>query len=171
MKIENQAYVSMEYKLSLESGEVVDQSPPEKPIEFICGYSQIIPGLEKELMGRKEKDAFKVEVAPEEGYGERQEELVQKIPVDQFPEDVELKAGMTFQARSPQGMPVTFLVTDINAEAAMIDLNHPLAGKKLIFEVEIKGVREATQEELDALNQSSCGSGDPSDCGGGCSCG
>lgn len=171
MKVEHEAHVTMDYTLTLESGEVVDQSPPEKPLEFITGYNQIIQGLEKGLMGRKETDAFQVVVAPEEAYGERQEELVQKMPTSQFPEGVELKVGMSFQARSPQGMPVNFVVSEIQEDAAVIDLNHPLAGKTLVFDIVIKGVREATKQEIDALNTPSCDAGDASACGSGCSCG
>lgn len=171
MKIEKETFVSMEYKLSLESGEVVDQSVPEKPIEFITGYSQIIPGLEKGLIGRAENDTFQVVVEPEDGYGEPQAELVQKVPMDQFPNAADLEVGMTFQAKSPQGMPVNFVVKEIEKETAVIDLNHPLAGKTLVFDIVVKSVREATKEEIDALNSPSCNPDDSSNCGGGCSCG
>jgi FKBP-type peptidyl-prolyl cis-trans isomerase SlyD len=172
MKIQKESHVIMDYKLSLESGEVVDKSQPDEPIEFICGYNQIIPGLEKELMGRKESESFQAVIQPEDGYGEHVPELIQKVPVSHFPEDLELKVGMTFQSRSPQGMPVTFVVTGIEKDTAEIDLNHPLAGKTLIFDIVIKSVRKASEEEIDAVNSmSSCDHGDASECGGGCSCG
>jgi FKBP-type peptidyl-prolyl cis-trans isomerase SlyD len=171
MKIQEESHVTMDYVLNLESGETVDQSDPENPLEFICGHNQIIPGLEKELIGKKEEDSFQVVVAPEDGYGKRQDELIQNIPLSNFPNDVEVKVGMSFQAASPQGVPINFVIKEIETDSAVIDLNHPLAGETLVFEVAIKGVRKATQEELDALNQpSSCDPGDPSQCGG-CSCG
>ena len=171
MKIQNQSFVSMDYTLKLESGEVVDQSVAEKPIEFVTGFNQIIPGLEKELIGHKEKDSFEVMVKPEDAYGDHQEDLVKKVPKDQFPNDADLQVGMTYQARSPQGMPVNFVIKEIEQEMAVIDLNHPLAGKTLLFEVVVKGVREATPEEIEALNAPSCNPNDSSECGGGCSCG
>lgn len=171
MKITNESYVTMDYVLNLKSGETVDRSDPENPLEFVTGHNQIIPGLEKELMGKKENDSFQVVVKPEEAYGTHRDELIQDIPLNQFPEGVELEVGMSFQATSPQGMPINFVVKEIEAEAAVIDLNHPLAGKTLVFDVVIKGVRAATSEELDALNQPACNPSDQSGCGGGCSCG
>jgi FKBP-type peptidyl-prolyl cis-trans isomerase SlyD len=170
MDIQKDSHVTMEYTLTLESGEQIDQSDPNKPLEFFCGHNQIIPGLEKELLGKGENDTFRVKVPSEDGYGPYQDELIQKIPLDQFPDKIEVKAGMSFQTRSPQGFPITFVIREIEQETAVIDLNHPLAGKNLIFDVVIKGVREATQQELDALKNPSCGS-DPSGCGSGCSCG
>ncbi|OIP62147.1 MAG: hypothetical protein AUK29_09080 [Nitrospirae bacterium CG2_30_53_67] len=172
MKIQKESHVTMDYQLSLKSGEVVDKSKPDEPIEFICGYNQIIPGLEKELMGREENDSFQAVIQPEDGYGEHVPELIQKVPVSHFSEDLELKVGMTFQSRSPQGMPVTFAVTAIEQDMAEIDLNHPLSGKTLVFDIVIKSVRKASQEEIDELNSmSSCDQGDASQCGSGCSCG
>ncbi len=172
MKITKESYVTMDYVLNLKSGETVDQSDPETPLEFVTGYNQIIPGLEKELMGKEAKESFQVVVEPEEAYGPHQTELIQNIPLKQFPEGVELEVGMSFQATSPQGMPINFVVKEIEPEAAVIDLNHPLAGKTLIFDVVIKGVRAATEEELHALKQpAACNPGDQSGCGGGCSCG
>ena len=170
MKVEKQTFVSMDYKLTLENGEIVDQSPPDRPIEFICGYDQIIPGLEKGIMGHEANEAFQVVVPPEEAYGEHQPELVQRIPRDHFPPDTELEVGMRFQAQSPHGMPVTFVVTGIEADTAEVDLNHPLAGKTLIFDVVIKSVRRATPEEIQGLTAPACNPSDPSDCGG-CRCG
>jgi FKBP-type peptidyl-prolyl cis-trans isomerase SlyD len=172
MKIQKESFVSIDYTLTLESGEVVDKSAPESPLEFVCGFNQIIPGLEKELMGRESNgESFQVMVSPEEAYGERSDELVQKIPRDQFPEDAELKTGMSFQATSPQGMPVNFMVSGLEEGTVEVDLNHPLAGKPLTFDVAINSVREATKEEIEAVNAPACNPDNPSECGGGCSCG
>jgi len=171
MTIQKDSHVTMEYTLTLESGEQIDQSDPNQPLQFLCGYSQIIPGLEKELIGKQKDDAFQVKVPSEEGYGPYQEELIQKIPLEQFPEKIELKVGMSFQTRSPQGFPMTFVIKEVEKDSAVVDLNHPLAGKTLIFDIAVKGVREGTPEEIEAVkNPSSCGS-DGSSCGSGCSCG
>ncbi len=171
MKISNEAHVSMDYTLRLTSGEVVDQSDPNSPIEFICGHDQIIPGLEKSLMGKKTNDSFTVEVAPGEAYGEHHAEMVQEIPSNQFPPNVELKVGMTFQSRTPQGQPLVFSIKEIQDQSVVVDMNHPLAGKTLVFEVVIRSVREATADEIEALNAPECNPQDTSGCGGGCSCG
>ncbi len=172
MKIEKQSFVSIDYTLTLESGEVVDKSAPDKPLEFVCGFNQVIPGLEKALMGREVNgsESFQVVVPSEEAYGDPNPEMVQKIPRDQFPDDAELKVGMSFQATSPQGMPVSFLVAGVEEDMVEVDQNHPLAGKVLTFDVVINAVREATPEEIAALNAPSCNPNNPSDCGG-CSCG
>jgi len=170
MAIQKDSHVTMEYTLTLESGEQIDQSDPNQPLQFLCGYNQIIPGLEKELIGKNENESFQVKVPSEEGYGPYQEELVQKIPLEQFPEKIELKVGMSFQTRSPQGFPIAFVIKEIENGSAIVDLNHPLAGKTLIFDVVIKGVREGTPEEIEAVANPSCGS-DGSSCNSGCSCG
>ncbi len=171
MKISNEVHVSMDYTLRLSSGEVVDQSDPSSPIEFVCGHDQIIPGLEKRIMGKAANDSFTVEVAPEEAYGEHHAEMVQEIPSSQFPPNVELKVGMTFQSKTPQGQPLVFSVKEVQDDAVVVDMNHPLAGKTLVFDVVIRSVREATPEEIEALNAPECDPGDTSECGGGCSCG
>ncbi|NOY54344.1 MAG: peptidylprolyl isomerase [Deltaproteobacteria bacterium] len=170
MAIQKDSHVTMEYTLTLESGEQIDRSDPDRPLQFLCGYSQIIPGLEKELIGKNENESFQVKVPSEEGYGPYQEELLQKIPLTQFPEKIELKVGMSFQTRSPQGLPMTFVIKEIEKDSAVVDLNHPLAGKTLIFDIAIKGVRAGTPEEIEAVKNPSCGS-DGSSCGSGCSCG
>ncbi len=171
MKIANESHVSMDYTLRLTSGEVVDQSDPSSPIEFVCGHDQIIPGLEKSLIGKEANESFTVEVAPEEAYGEHRAEMVQEIPSNQFPPNVELKVGMTFQSRTPQGQPLVFSITEIQDDAVVVDMNHPLAGKTLVFEVVIRSVREATPGEIEALNAPAGNPQDTSECGGGCSCG
>ncbi len=171
MKIANEAHVSMDYTLRLTSGEVVDQSDPNSPIEFICGHDQIIPGLEKNLVGKEANDSFTVEVEPEEAYGEHHAEMIQEIPSSQFPQHVELKVGMTFQSRTPQGQPLMFCIKEIQDDTVVVDMNHPLAGKTLVFDVVIRSVRHATPEEIEALNAPACDPEDTSGCGGGCSCG
>lgn len=170
MAIQKDTHVTMEYTLTLESGEQIDQSDPSQPLQFLCGYNQIIPGLEKELIGKDNNESFQVKVPAEEGYGPYKDELVQEIPLEQFPEKIELKVGSSFQTRSPQGFPITFVIKEIEKEAAVVDLNHPLAGKTLIFDVVIKSIREATPEEIEAIANPSCGS-DGSSCSSGCSCG
>ncbi len=171
MKIGKDSHVSLDYRLTLESGEVIEQSQPENPLEVVCGYNQIITGLEKGLMGHQEDDSFQVVVPPNEGYGEHLEEMVQEVPLDRFPENIELKVGMAFQSQTPQGIPVTFIVRKIENGNATVDLNHPMAGKTLIFDVTVQSVRAATQAEIDrAKGPASCDSGNPSGCGD-CSCG
>lgn len=177
MQIDNKLYVAIDYKLALASGEEVDSSPEGQPLGFITGAGQIIPGLEKELMGKTAGHESKVVVEPEEGYGQVNENLFQEIPRDQFPADCEVEPGMTFQAQGPQG-PVMLSIKEVkDGNMVIVDLNHPLAGKQLHFDVKVVEVREPTAEELAQLEQQAaagcgcgCGTEEPSNCGSGCNC-
>ncbi|HEY5997901.1 MAG TPA: peptidylprolyl isomerase [bacterium] len=176
MKIADNQFVSIDYRLTLESGEEVDRSPEGCPLGFVTGTGSIIPGLEDALMGREAGEAFRVTVEPEQAYGPVQQELLQIIPRERFPAGVEIAPGMEFQARGPRG-PIALKVTSVAADAITVDLNHPLAGKRLIFDVTVAEVREPREEELPQFTgggcacgpaeQSACGCG-PDGAGGGC---
>lgn len=181
MNIADKLYVAIDYRLTLDSGEEIDKSPAGEPLGFIAGSGQIIPGLETALMGMKVGDNSRIVVAPEDAYGAVSDELFQDIPMDQFPEDVEIEPGMTFEAHGPHG-PVMISVSRVNTadDTVTVDLNHPLAGKTLCFEVNVVEVRQPSAEELAELaSDCGCGCGShgdgscgPSDaCGSGCNCG
>ena len=165
MNVAEKLFVSIDYSLSLESGEEVDSSVEGQPLGFVAGTGRIIPGLEKALMGKAAGDSLKVTVEPEEAYGEVDHGLMQDIPKSSFPGDVEITPGMSFQAQSPRG-PVKITVAGIkDNDMVTVDLNHPLAGKRLFFDVKVVEVREALAEEL-APPAADCGCG--SDCGPDC---
>ncbi len=172
MNIAEKSYVAMEYKLTLESGQDVDSSPEGKPLTFITGAGQIIPGLEKALIGKKAGDSDKITVEPEEAYGQVKQEMFREIPMSQFPDDVEIKPGMAFEAQGPQG-PFMIRVAKINGnDSITVDLNHPLAGERLIFDITIVEVREPTADELAQLSAGcGCGTTEQVSCGSGCNCG
>ena len=178
MNIADKMYVAIEYTLTLESGQEIDKSPAGQPLGFIAGTGQIIPGLEKALMGRAAGDNAKLVIAPEDAYGPVKDNLFQDIPKSQFPTDVEITPGMAFEAQGPQG-PFMITVAKVNDnETITVDLNHPMAGKELHFEVNVVEVREPTTEELAqaaASFSSGCGCGsdeaDTGACGSGCNCG
>lgn len=177
MKIAENSYVGMEYVLTIDSGQEIDRSPEGQPLGFITGADQIIPGLERALIGMKVGDQAKVCVVPEEGYGEINEEMVQQVARNRFPADVEITPGMSFEAEGPNG-PFMVTVAAINDDDTVtVDLNHPLAGKQLTFEVKIVEVREPNDDEMAQLASDSgcgCGCGDKeekNDCGSGCQCG
>lgn len=148
MLIGNNSVVSIHYTLTNDSGEVVDQSQQDQPLTYLHGASNIIPGLEKELAGKVAGDNFKTSVNPEEGYGPRHEEMVQQVPRESFPADMDIQAGMQFNAESPNG-PVTVVVTAVADDKITVDGNHPLAGQTLHFEGKIEAVRDATAEEVE----------------------
>jgi FKBP-type peptidyl-prolyl cis-trans isomerase SlyD len=146
MKIEKEKYVSIDYELKVE-GEIVDKSEPGQPLGFVSGVGQIVPGLDNAIQGKEVGDSLDVKFSAKEGYGEVREELLQELPKKNFPDELELEAGMTFQADTPHGM-VNFKIAEVKDDVVIADLNHPLAGKDLHFSVKIAEVRDATEEEL-----------------------
>jgi FKBP-type peptidyl-prolyl cis-trans isomerase SlyD len=161
MKVQQNAFVAIDYILTNDNGEIVDRSEEGNPLGFIWGQQQIIPGLEKALKGLEEGDKKKIDVAPKDGYGEASEELIQEFPRDSFPMDTVIKPGQTFQATTPHG-PMRFSVKEVTDNIVVADLNHPLAGQELHFDVCIKEIRAATEEELNPpshyCNSGSCDS-------------
>jgi FKBP-type peptidyl-prolyl cis-trans isomerase SlyD len=147
MNIADESVVSMHYTLKDDKGEVIDSSDGSEPLTYLQGASNIIPGLEEALAGKKKGDKLHVTVPPEKGYGERDERLVQAIPKNQFQDADRLKAGMQFQIRS-QGGPMVLTVVEVRDTEVVVDGNSPLAGQTLHFDVEITDVRAATEEEL-----------------------
>jgi FKBP-type peptidyl-prolyl cis-trans isomerase SlyD len=167
MKIEIQRYVSMEYTLTLDSGEVIDKTEPGKPSTFICGAGQIIPGLEKALEGLEADQELKVTVEPEEAYGIPNPDFLKDIPREKFPSDINIEPGMQFEAPGHYG-PMRFHVAAVEDQVVKADFNHPLAGERLHFDVHINEVREATEDELAEALTGSCGPCNGGTAGKGC---
>lgn len=148
MQIAENAVVSMHYTLTDEAGQQLDSSVGQEPLVFLSGAQNIIDGLDKALQGKAAGDKLEVSVAPEEGYGAVHEELIQKVPTENFQGVDEIQVGMQFMAQTPGGQqPVTVIA--VEDDGVMLDGNHPLAGKTLKFDVEIIDVREALAEELE----------------------
>ena len=171
MKIQDKSFVAIEYTLSLDSGETIDQSK-DTPFGFICGKGQVIPGLEQGLMNREKGEKVQLTIEPANGYGDFKPDMLRDIPKTQFPPQMELQAGMPFEAQSPQG-PLRFIIKEVKDDAIVADFNHPLAGKTLHFDITISDVREASPEELSCTPGGACGcesnaSGSCGSCGGGC---
>lgn len=173
MNIAEKSYVSMDYRLTLETGEEVDSSPDGKPLGFITGAGQLIPGLEKALIGKAAGDSAQITVEPEEGYGPVRDDMLQEVAKSEFPADTEIKEGMTFQAQGPNGPFMIKVATVNDNDTVTVDLNHPLAGKRLVFDIKIVEVREPTAAEIAQLSAGcACGSSpDEAQCGSGCNCG
>jgi FKBP-type peptidyl-prolyl cis-trans isomerase SlyD len=149
MKIEKGRVVDIDYSLHLGDGEVVDKSEPGDPLTYLHGEGQIVPGLERALEGMEKGQQKQVVVAPADGYGEHDPSGVQRVPRKAFPAGFEPEVGMELTAQGPQGEDVPFVVRAVEADAVTIDLNHPLAGKPLHFDITIREVRDATAEELE----------------------
>jgi FKBP-type peptidyl-prolyl cis-trans isomerase SlyD len=140
--------VAIHYTLKNDAGETLDSSAGADPLEYLHGAGNIVPGLESALTGKRVGERFNVVVAPADGYGERDARGVQRVPRDSFPPEVDVQPGMAFLADGPDGEPVQVWVSAIEGERVVIDLNHPLAGVTLHFDVEISALRAAHAEEI-----------------------
>jgi FKBP-type peptidyl-prolyl cis-trans isomerase SlyD len=149
MKIGKDSVVSIDYKLHLGDGKIVDESEAGEPLVYLHGYEQIVPGLEKVLEGKSAGDTVNPTVAPADGYGDYDPEGVEEVPRSEFPEDLEIKAGGILSATDDDGDEVDFLVKEVKKDAVVVDFNHPFAGKTLHFDVKVVEVRAATAEELE----------------------
>ncbi len=146
MKITENKYVEIDYTLTVD-GKVVDKSEPNDPLGFVSGTGQIVPGLDNAIQGKETGDAVNVSFSAEDGYGPVEESLLQKLPKDNFPADLKIEPDMVFQAETPHGT-MSFRIAEVKDDCVIADLNHPLAGKSLTFDVVIREVRDATDEEL-----------------------
>jgi peptidylprolyl isomerase len=132
--IEKGSKVKVHYTGKLEDNEVFDSSKDKEPLEFTVGEGQLIPGFENGVMGLNTGDKKTIELVPEEAYGQIREDLINEVPKENLPEGVEV--GQSLQAQTEQG-PVMVRVVELNETAGKVDANHPLAGKKLIFDLEV----------------------------------
>lgn len=148
MKIADKTVVALDYVLTDSQGEILDQSA-EGQFAYLHGANNIIPGLEKALFGKQSGDQLQVVVNPTEGYGERNDELTQVVPIDMFESPDDIEVGQKFHAQASHGEPIVVTIIAVEDGNVTIDGNHPLAGIDLHFNVKVIDVRDATQEELE----------------------
>jgi FKBP-type peptidyl-prolyl cis-trans isomerase SlyD len=147
MQVAKDKVVSIDYTLTNTQGKVLDSSQGRAPLAYLHGYSNIIPGLERELQGKAVGDSLKVSVRPEDGYGNPDPQMVQTVPKSAFKGVDNIQAGMQFQAQGPGGQTRVVTVTKVDADNVTVDANHPLAGQTLNFDVTVKEIRDASDEE------------------------
>jgi FKBP-type peptidyl-prolyl cis-trans isomerase SlyD len=140
--------VSLAYTLRLDDGEEIDSASSNDPLTYLHGAQNIIPGLEQALTGLKIGDARQVSVNPVDAYGDVDPEAFELVPYDAFPADVDLEEGMGLQMVDERGRRMDAYISELRDEGALLDLNHPLAGETLHFDVEIVGLRRATTDEI-----------------------
>lgn len=148
MQIAKHKVVKIHYTLTDGDGEVIDTSAGGEPLEYLHGVGGIVPGLERELEGKSVGDHIQVNVQPEDGYGEHDEDLLHEVQRSQFEGIDDLELGMQFQVDTDDG-PMVVTVVEITDENVTVDGNHELAGVPLNFDVTIHEIRDATQEEID----------------------
>ena len=140
--------VSMDYKLTVD-GEVLDTSDDAGPLQFLAGYDNIVPGLEREMIGMKIGESKDVVVTPADGYGEFDEDGFMDVPRIEFPSDLEIEEGVELNVTDEDGQNQYARVESVTKETVRLDFNHPLAGAELHFSVKVLALREPTKEELE----------------------
>ena len=148
MQVAKDKIVSIDYTLKSGQGQVIDSSEGREPLTYLHGGGNIIPGLERHLEGKSTGDVVQVAVPPDEGYGPRHDQLVQKVPATTFAGAgvTEVQPGMQFRAEA-NGQSRVVTVVKVDPDGVTIDANHPLAGQTLHFDVTVRDVRDASAEE------------------------
>ena len=147
LKVDDGHVVSIDYTLHVD-GKIVDTSEADKPLQFIQGMGPIIPGLENELYDLKIGEVKKVVVRPKDGYGEVDTEAYMEVPRNAFPTDIPLEEGTELELRDQSGHPIIARIETISPDSIRLNMNHPLAGKELHFDIKIAAIRPATEEEV-----------------------
>lgn len=146
--VEHGVVVRLAYRLEI-GDELVESTEDDGPIEFLQGYAEILPGLEQALYGLRLGDEKQIVIEPEDGFGQYRDEAYEEVPLEIFPEDVDLGLGMPVELHDEEtGDSVEGFISEIRQETVVVDMNHPLAGETLRFDVEVVGLRSATEEEL-----------------------
>jgi FKBP-type peptidyl-prolyl cis-trans isomerase SlyD len=140
--------VTLDYTLTLDSGEVADTTNGGMPLRYLAGHGQLLPAFEEALFGLVAGDVKQITLAPEDGYGEYDEEAFEEVPVDSFPAGQDLETGMAISVQDSDGELFEAHIAEIRADSVMLDYNHPLAGETLHFAVTVLDIRDATAEEL-----------------------
>lgn len=148
MQIADNSVVSIHYTLTNDGGEILDASKEGEPLTYLQGVGNLISGLESALLGKSAGEKMQVRVMPEQGYGLRDERLIQQVPRRAFQGVKNVKEGMRFQTQGPNGA-TSVLITRVIGDMVTVDGNHPLAGQVLNFAVEIADVRAASEVELE----------------------
>ncbi len=196
MKISENKYVTLTYDLNVGEGEereLMEQATPERPLEFIYGTNSMLEAFEKQIKGLSEGDTFSFRLTPDDAYGDYDEEKVLDLPKTIFEIDGKIDENVLFEGNTvpmmdSSGNRLSGSVVSIGEETVTIDFNHPLAGELMHFEGTVKGIRDASAEEIAALfsgggcgcgsggcgdgekEDCDCGSGSGGGCGSGCNC-
>jgi FKBP-type peptidyl-prolyl cis-trans isomerase SlpA len=133
--------VKVNYTGKLADGQVFDSSEGKEPLEFTLGQGQIIPGFEKGLIDMKLNEKKTITIAKEEAYGDINEQLRQEVKKTELPEDIKPEVGMGLVSKSPDGQEMNLRVVEVSDESIVVDGNHPLAGKDLIFDLEVVEIK------------------------------
>ncbi|HET8752832.1 MAG TPA: peptidylprolyl isomerase [Salinimicrobium sp.] len=133
--------VKVHYTGKLKDGQVFDSSLEREPLEFTMGKGQLIPGFEKGILDMKVNEKKTVEIPAEEAYGAPRQELIQEVKKDQLPEEIKPEVGMGLVSKNPDGQEMNLVVSEVKEDTIVVDGNHPLAGKDLVFDLEVVEIK------------------------------
>ncbi|MBD3194014.1 MAG: peptidylprolyl isomerase [Candidatus Lokiarchaeota archaeon] len=158
MTIKEGDVIKVEYLGTLDDGSIFDSTEKSgTPLKFEVGSKSVISGFDKSVLGKEVGDEYSIRLNPEEAYGDYNEKLIQKVPIDQFPDKEKIKEGMMIVLMDPNNNQFPATIKEIGEEFVLLDLNHPMAGKTLNFKIKIL----ETGCEIDSETCAGCGS----DCG------
>lgn len=129
--------VRIHYTGTLSDGTKFDSSEGREPLEFALGSGQVIPGFDDAVEGMTVGDKKSVSIDPDSAYGQRHEQLIQDVPKDALPDEMDVQVGMQLQGEGPEGQVTRFFVAAVGEETVTLDANHPLAGHELSFDIEL----------------------------------
>jgi FKBP-type peptidyl-prolyl cis-trans isomerase 2 len=133
--------VKVNYTGKLSNGEIFDTSEGKEPIEFTLGQGKLIPGFEKGLIDMKLNEKKTIEIAKEDAYGDVNKDLIQEIKKEQLPQDMAPEVGMGLVSKTPDGQEINLVVVEVKEDSVVIDGNHPLAGRDLVFDLEVVEIK------------------------------
>ncbi|QCE41882.1 peptidylprolyl isomerase [Psychroserpens sp. NJDZ02] len=140
-QVKENSAVKVNYTGKLSDGQVFDSSEGKEPIEFTLGQGQLIPGFEKGLIDMKLNEKKTITIAKEEAYGDINDALKQEVSKADLPQDMKPEVGMGLVSKAPDGRETNLLVVEVKEDTIVLDANHPLAGKDLIFDLEVVEIK------------------------------
>ena len=133
--------VEIRYTGKLEDGTVFDSSQGRDPLQFILGGKQVIPGFEEAVTGMETGDKKTATIPPEQAYGPYRDEMLITMEKERFPKDMDLKTGTMVRLKGQNEQEINVPITKVEGEKVTLDANHPLAGKALVFDIELVGIK------------------------------
>jgi peptidylprolyl isomerase len=156
LNVEKGLFVSLDYKGTLDNGTVFDTNADRQPLEFQMGEGQVIKGVEENLMGMALNEKKTFTIAPEKAYGERDESLTQNFAKSDLPSEIDPEPGQIIGLQAQNGQQIPGTITEVRDEDFSVDLNHPLAGESLTFDVEIVGISKTSSQKQAACETEGC---------------
>jgi FKBP-type peptidyl-prolyl cis-trans isomerase SlpA len=142
-KVKDGSTVKVHYTGKLTDGTVFDSSEGREPLAFTIGAGMMIPGFEQGVLGMELNEEKTVSIKPEDAYGEVREDMVAEVPKAQLPPDMEVEKGMDLMSQTPDGQQMVVKVVDVKDDSIVVDANHALAGKELVFDIKVVEVTES----------------------------